>query len=160
MILHISGGGFCYPNERIKRTEGSHRLVLIAGGVGINPIVSIMREIDRAGHSAEKVSLLFSAKSRDELIFRRDIDDICERSPDTFTASYFVTGDVRNDDETGRVFYTRIDGGHLSEALGSGDDGNDVFCYICGPNSMTKECAAALIKLGVPKENVFYELWW
>ena len=119
-----------------------------------------MREIDRAGHSAGKASLLFSAKKADELIFRRDIEDICERRPDTFTANYFVTGDVRNDDETGRVFYTRIDGGHLSKALGSGDDVSEVFCYICGPNSMTKECVAALIKLGVPKENVFYELWW
>ena len=163
-VHHIAGGGFCYPNEKIKRAEGSHRLVLIAGGVGINPIVSITREIDKAGHSAKKVSLLFSAKSRDELIFRGDIEDICERRRDTFEASYFVTGDGGGNarargDETGRVFYARIDASHLSVALGD-DDVSGVFCYVCGPNSLTEDCVAALMKLGVPKENVFYELWW
>ena len=71
-----------------------------------------MREIDRAGHSAEKVSLLFSAKSRDELIFRRDIDDICERSPDTFAASYFVTGNnaTRLPDGYSQIFRSYVFG--------------------------------------------------
>ena len=80
-----------------------------------------------------------------------------------FTASYFVTGNNArgDDDETERVFYMRIDEGHLSRALGFGGGGvSDVFCYVCGPNSMTEDCAAALVKLGVPKDNVFYELWW
>ena len=124
--------------------------------------MSIIREIDKGDHnSAEKVSLLFSAKSRDELIFRRDIEDICERRPDTFTARYFVTGgEARDDDDTRRAFGKRIDSDDLSSALGGGGDMSSVFCYICGPNPMTKDCAAALIQLGVPKDNVFYELWW
>ena len=165
--LLASGGGFCYPNEKTRSAGSSHRLILIAGGVGINPIVSIMKEIDRADCAPKKVSLLYSAKRIDELIFRDDIDDICERRVETFTANYFVTGnDERTEEEEERkVICSRIDAGHLARALALGDDGagtreSDVFCYVCGPNSLTEDSVAALTTLGVPKENVFYELWW
>ena len=166
-VLLASGGGFCYPNEKTRSAGNNHRLILIAGGVGINPIVSIMREIDRASYTPQKVSLLYSAKSREELIFRDDIDDICERRAETFTANYFVTGDDKRAEEgETKVICSRIDAGHLARALAlSDDDGittreSGTFCYICGPNSLTEDSVAALTSLGVPKENVFYELWW
>ena len=73
--LQVGGDFFYNPSY----TDPSRDLLLIAGGVGANPIVSIFRHAaylhkncsnDKSLHKPGKVHMLFSAKSKEELIFK------------------------------------------------------------------------------------------
>lgn len=60
----------------VAKIDGSSRtsILLLAGGVGINPLASMIFEInkilDLRNDANIKVGLLYSAKSEDELIFK------------------------------------------------------------------------------------------
>ena len=65
------GGDFFYDST----SENSKELLFIAGGVGINPLYSILQEINGSLQDGQlnkdvKVELLYSASSLDELIFK------------------------------------------------------------------------------------------
>lgn len=61
------GGDFIYDHPQ------SHDLLLIAGGVGINPLMAMLlhhtRLIER-GKTQQRVKLLYSAKNITELLFK------------------------------------------------------------------------------------------
>ena len=67
------GGDFYYYAEK---SEQKPDLLLMAGGVGINPLISTMRHAEdlnegSGGHSEhfDKLMLLYSARTKEELIF-------------------------------------------------------------------------------------------
>ena len=71
------GGDFYYYAEK---SEQKPDLLLIAGGVGINPLISTMRHAEdlnegSGGHSEHfgKLMLLYSARTKEELIFHVSI---------------------------------------------------------------------------------------
>lgn len=69
-----AGGDFFYDPST---TEKMPNLTLIAGGVGINPLLSILlnlsckyAESPNVGHFPEHLTLLYSAKSKEEILFQ------------------------------------------------------------------------------------------
>ena len=66
------GGDFHYDIT----PQQSHNLLLIAGGVGINPLMSVLYTVSaletsgNTGQTESRVVLLYSAKSQEELIFK------------------------------------------------------------------------------------------
>lgn len=75
MAVRVGGEFFFDPQP----ADASRNLVLIAGGVGINPLLSILRHAadlhrDRAnkgsGYEIGTVKLFYSAKSTSELLFK------------------------------------------------------------------------------------------
>ena len=70
MSLKVGGDFFYDP-----MSENSEELLFIAGGVGINPLYSIIQEINESLQDGQlrkdvKVKFLYSASSLDELIFK------------------------------------------------------------------------------------------
>ena len=63
------GGNFYFDP---KPSDSSPDLLLIAGGVGINPIYSIVQHVADISHYQHtgKTVLLFSAQHQDELLFK------------------------------------------------------------------------------------------
>ena len=150
------GGDFYYPLDDL--TE-SHSLLLIGGGVGINPLYSVLQHsadlvAAGAGPAPSQVSLLYSAARAEELIFRADIEKQCGEL-DTFQAEFFVT---RERGEEGEVNYRRITKADLEKVLGGREE--RTLCYLCGPPAMVDQVRAWLTQLNVSQENIRYELWW
>jgi len=162
------GGDYHYPNTTITDKGGSHNLLLIGGGVGINPLASIFFHI-AAGQSKSqlsqvgKVQLLYSASARNELIFRQDFDKISQEKATVFKPKYFVTKEPRFDDDD-TIVQGRLTKDHLKVALdelGFFDGGDKpTFCFICGPTPMIQSVESQLESLGLAKDHIFYELWW
>eukprot|EP00095_Tigriopus_kingsejongensis_P008270 maker-scaffold240_size241964-snap-gene-1.19 protein:Tk08270 transcript:maker-scaffold240_size241964-snap-gene-1.19-mRNA-1 annotation:"oxidoreductase nad-binding domain-containing protein 1-like" len=144
------GGDFFWPNKRTLAPP-THNLILIGGGVGINPLLSILRSVHDLEDSLrpQNTQVLFSAKSEEELIFRSDILEIC-RSPQ-MGAHFFVTG-------PGEAATGRINREHVEPLLQ--DKAAPYMVYICGPNPMIKDMEGILMSLDIPAANIFYELWW
>lgn len=153
------GGNFFYPNE--STTDSEHNLLLIAGGVGINPIASIifqavhLKEIGQISNQ-NQIQLLFSAKSHADLLFKEKFDEFQDSA---FTRKYFLTDEKESKKQTSDFEYHRINRKILSQALANFNS-NPVYCFICGPNPMITSIKTDLVELGVQQKNIFYELWW
>ena len=68
--VHMRVGGNFYFDP--KPGDSCPDLLLIAGGVGINPIYSIVRHVADISQYQDigKIMLLFSAQNQDELLFK------------------------------------------------------------------------------------------
>ena len=86
------GGDFVYelPGE-----HASAKLLLIAGGIGINPLYSILQHLLLIS-TTSKIALLYSAKSADELAFRPEIQRLDLSHPDSLRVLFAVTGSDNN----------------------------------------------------------------
>jgi len=150
------GGDFFYPTDDIV-TSDNHSLLLIGGGVGINPLLSIWmhaRDLwkdDTAENKPQQVHLLFSAVSKEELIFKNMFDCTTKEFPN-FTASYFVTRP--GPDRTGR-----FDMSELSLRVSQLKPGR-VIVYLCGPPLMNRDAVKMLKELDIPEEDIRYEVWY
>lgn len=108
LIQGGSGGCIYYP-------EKHEDIVCIAGGIGITPIISMLR----TAHQAEKSATLYhSVKHRDELIFANEFPD----------AHYVVTS------EDQRLDFPQIAQQH----------GKFAHYFLCGPQSFIDEAAYKL----------------
>ncbi|MFH0849687.1 MAG: FAD-dependent oxidoreductase [Candidatus Bathyarchaeota archaeon] len=141
--LHVDGGqGSTYYTR-----EMGDRLVLIAGGIGVTPIISILRYADEAGDVC--ATILYSASSLGELLYREEIEAM-EKRNGRIRAHFFVTGEVS------RHRQGRINEAALRElALDT-----DALYFISGPRDMIMGMVAALRNLGVDEANIRYEVWW
>lgn len=126
-------------------------LVLIGGGIGITPLMSILRYVDEAAPGV-RVSLFYSASTPSELLFRDELSELATRNS-AITCLLTVT---RNTDEPWDGAVGRIDAGTLTQA---GLDLGALF-YVCGPPPMIRDVLSMLKHLGVPDSHVKYEQWW
>ncbi|CAH1789140.1 unnamed protein product [Owenia fusiformis] len=147
------GGDFHFDPLSSPSTD----LLLIAGGVGINPLYSIFLHCsEQAASTGARVNLLYSASTSDELVFKKNIDSICKECTN-FNRQYFVTKE--NTQATKDLTNSRINKSTLANSLESLDR-NKVLCYICGPLSMLQDMERTLVELGVSEDRIMYEKWW
>jgi len=153
------GGEFFYPPRNISVGE-SHNILLIAGGVGINPLLSIWLHASSMYKANDKdkansVHLLYSAVNQQELVFRDIIDTTCEETSQ-FKSTYFLT----RTNEDSNMKMGRIKFEDVKEALSNFEGKGRTLAYLCGPPNMIRDVSQMLKKLDVPKENVYFELWY
>ena len=87
--LPIDGGYGDFYYDPSREPEDGPAVALIAGGIGITPLMSMLRAADEAPRSPE-LTLVYSASSPDELAFRADIDRIAASNP-RIAAHYTIT---------------------------------------------------------------------
>ncbi|HEY0002752.1 MAG TPA: 2Fe-2S iron-sulfur cluster-binding protein, partial [Actinoplanes sp.] len=136
--LRVSGphGEFtCNPEHDL--TAGA--LLLIAGGVGITPLMSVLVAAADAGHTG-RIVLLASYRTEEEVAFRPEIEALRQRLPG-LTVSTFVTGrDGRIGLDVLRAYST--DAGRV---------------HLCGPAAMMQDVIGHLTELRVPREAIHTE---
>ena len=156
------GGDFHYPN-RVTDAGARHNLLLVAGGVGVNPLASIFTHAAEAAAKDKvgQVKMLYSAKSVQELIFRDKLDAItgADGTGGRFGVKYFVTKETCPDDDDRAFHHGRITSEDLKEQVEALNE-LPTYCYICGPTGFIQSTDIILQDLGFPKSNIFFELWW
>lgn len=134
------GGRFVYP-------AGDDRpLVLLAGGIGITPLLSMLR-YSVAAQPTRPVTLLYSARDRHTLAFLHELQVISERHPQVRVG---IT--LSHDDGAGsRWRHGRIDQALLRQYVTH--PAHTVFC-LCGPDAMMHAMEALLREEGVQAEQI------
>uniref|UniRef100_A0AAV2K2E2 Oxidoreductase NAD-binding domain-containing protein 1 n=1 Tax=Knipowitschia caucasica TaxID=637954 RepID=A0AAV2K2E2_KNICA len=133
-------------------------LLLVAGGVGINPLYSILlhtAELLRLKQdSVRSVHLSFSAKSPQELLFKSSISETCALFPSVLSCDFHVTqGSTELEPPMSR--------GRISiDDLRAHVRPPSSLCYLCGPPTMIESLSVSLQELGLPPERVRFEKWW
>jgi len=124
----------------------SNRIVLIAGGVGITPLMSILRYLTDQSWKGD-IYFLYSAKSPQDIIFHQELDDLQRRFPNLHL--HITLTRTEGTDWDGRK--GRITGEFLRQTI-SDLAGRPV--YICGPASMMEPTIQTLRELGVPADQI------
>ena len=120
-------------------------LLLVAGGSGVVPLMSMLRYRAAIG-SEVPATLLYSSRSWEEIIYRAELERLADdpqvRVLHTLTRSH----------PPGWERYTRrIDRAMLADAAGIAPGG---LAYVCGPTALVEHVASELVALGYPPERV------
>ena len=119
--------------------------VFIVGGVGISPIVSILRSLaDR--HEKRPLLLFYSSKTWEEVTFREELENLTRRL--NLQVIHTLTKPPEDwKGERGRI-NAEMMGRHLPE------NRVEYEYFICGPDPMQMAVRKALEELGLPLEKV------
>lgn len=124
---------------------GAAGYVFIAGGVGITPVMSILRTMADRG-DARPVLLIYGSRTWDEITFREEIDGLPER----LHIEVVHVLEEPPDDWQG-------EGGRITAELMARylpENRMQLEYFICGPEPMQKAIKTALDRLGLPMEQV------
>ncbi|MBC8498267.1 oxidoreductase [Candidatus Bathyarchaeota archaeon] len=146
-VIYVDGG----QGEFYYKREMGDSLTLIAGGIGITPLMSMLRYVDE-GTSDVGAKLFYSARAPSEMVFHRQLEDISGRNP-RVDCVFTVT---RPGGEPWEGHRGRIDDELLRA---EGVDMGGIF-FICGPKPMGQDMEETLKGLGVAEERIRYEQWW
>lgn len=142
--ISAGSGSFYY-----QRPMGD-RVVLIGAGIGVTPMLSILRHIHR-GEPEVSARLLYGVSVEEEILFRDELEAMARDNP---RVRLMITVSQPSPDWSG--LRGRIDVDKLREA----NLGSDSLYFLCGPPGMVEETAASLEDLGVPPARIRYEKWW
>ena len=129
--------------------NGVTSVVLIAGGVGITPVMSMLRHLTDTNWQGDTY-FVYCAKTPRDIIFRRELEDLQKRFP---RLHLLVTlSRAEGTDWTGRT--GRLSAEMLAETI---PNLGRQPVYLCGPDSMMKATISLLRELGVPEKQIHLE---
>jgi ferredoxin-NADP reductase len=136
------------------RSVNERHLVMVAGGSGITPIMSIAETVLRL-EEASRVTLIYGNRSLDDVIFRERLAALCEEFGGRLRVDHVLE---RPPDDwqhgrgllTGEVLESRL------QSLGIEDDGVTRY-FLCGPTPMMEAAHEALERCGVDASRIAEE---
>ncbi len=120
-------------------------MVLIAGGSGITPFMSMIREITECGLD-RSVQLVYGSREPRDVIFHEALQEISRR----FSNIRYTP--VMEEPPVGYQGYRGLITGELLKEV-VGETGAKTF-YLCGPQGMYDLCVPALERMGVPGRKI------
>jgi predicted ferric reductase len=135
------------PYGRFTPVRDAGPYLFVAGGIGITPFLSILREWDAAG-IAEPVTLIWSVRTRDERID----EGFFEVTATRHAAFRFVPVLTR---EPGAAA-PRVDRALLSACIGPANAAR-LAAYVCGPDPFRRAVIGHLRDLGLPRRAIHDE---
>ncbi|MFO7640195.1 MAG: ferredoxin reductase family protein [Candidatus Competibacteraceae bacterium] len=135
-------GVFSMPESEDRRA------VFIAGGIGITPILSMLRARRERGDQ-ESMWLIYANQSEDEIIMREALEELADALALTLVHVLAEPSDAW-DGETGYIDAELLDR-HLP------DDAPDIDYFVCGPPPMMDQVEPALNARGVDTLRLYSE---
>ena len=118
-------------------------LVLIGGGSGMVPLMSMLRHYDRADASPRPILFLVSARSLDRVLYKEELKELKEKHPN-LSVVITLTDEIP---ATWSGYRRRIDESMLRETVGM-LQGEMPMIYICGPTGFVEAVSRELVSMG------------
>lgn len=139
-------------------TYNAQHVVLLAGGSGITPLFSIARSLINIS-AATNVTLIYSVRTKEEIIFRRAIEDWALRHQERVKIYYAISqpGDI--DIQTASIIRGRINKLVTRKLIKSvvGEAFETAHYFICGPAGLMNIHKDMLEAQRVPDGNIYME---
>ena len=146
-ILESTGpAGHLYYNPLFHGQD----LVFLAGGSGITPFASMIREVTDRGLD-RKIHLLYGCRQPEEAVFHEELQLRAARHPN-FTYDLVIS--EPSEDYPGLTGWLDAD----LIITQTGDVTGKTF-YLCGPQAMYEFCMQELQKLNVPRRRIRQEVF-
>jgi ferredoxin-NADP reductase len=143
LSVRSPSGAFKYPSR------DDRPIVLLAGGIGITPLISMLRHAVQAEPS-RSVTLLYSARTEADFAFREELAVIARRHPQVRVH----LASTRS--ASAGIYPGRLDAELIRMCV---PDIAGSVCLICGPAGMIDQMKAVLASLEVPAAQVRYEVF-
>jgi len=144
-------------------TNKHNHIALIAGGTGITPMYQLARQIFKNPDDKTKVTLVFGNISEQDILLKREFEDLEQRFPQRFRA-FYVLDQPPESWQQGKGHITK----DLLKTVIPGPKEENVKIFVCGPPGLYKaisgskkspadqgELAGVLQELGYSKDQVF-----
>jgi predicted ferric reductase len=136
------------PHGSFTLDDAGQAVVMVAGGVGIAPLLGMLEEAAVA-RDRRAFRLLYAARKPSELT---GIDRLRElQTMIDLEVRYFVDLDAHEPEFS----HGPIGMAQLADAVGSSP--RDVEAYVCGPSRMMEQVTDTLLELRVPRNAIHYE---
>jgi ferredoxin-NADP reductase len=146
-ILESTGpAGHLYYNPLFHGRD----LVFLAGGSGITPFASMIREVTDRGLD-RNIHLLYGCRKPEEAVFHEELRRRADRHPN-FTYDLVIS----DPDEGYQGLTGLLDADLITDR--TGDVTGKTF-YLCGPQAMYEFCLPQLQKLNVPRRRIRQEVF-
>jgi len=134
-------GHFYFNNE--------NKAAFIAGGVGITPLMSMLRHIIK-NKIKGTYKLFYSCKTQNDILYREELKEMKKKGIEVII---FLTRE-----ETVPVEYEkgRIDEGRIRKYV---KNPNEFVYLMCGPSNLVSSLKDLLIKMNVPETSIKFESW-
>ena len=142
LMVSAARGRFTLPEAAAQ-----HPLLFIAGGTGVAPLRSMIVESVNAGRRGG-MALVYSARTPEEFAYVDELRALDDAGRIALTLT--LTGDAQD----WRHARGRAGDHHLAELATA-----RTMAFICGPPSMVTDIPQALIRLGIPREQIKTEDW-
>lgn len=167
------GGSFVWPPPNIDVIKLA-RVVFIAGGVGINPLISILSHLAEAEKVPFYISFIYSFRhsgegSNEKILFEERLMEIFDKKNivgeliihRTSGEAKSVNGKELRANEKAVYRDWRVGKDDILKALGPVDDRGSALCYICGVPTMTDHFVEIAANAeGMHRDRVLLERWW
>lgn len=130
-------------------TDADTPLVFLAGGIGVTPLMSIIREQVKAGRN-RKMILLWALAEKDDALFLEELENMRKDFPEF---SYWIT---LSREQADGFHHGRISKELLEEAGVTALDGYGEY-FLCGPLPMMRSAKTLLLENGISLEHIHME---
>ncbi|CEN59755.1 hypothetical protein ASPCAL02199 [Aspergillus calidoustus] len=183
------GGSFVWPPSTVKLEE-IRNVVFVAGGVGINPIMSMLSHLNNndettgSFHPSLNIHILYSSKlphaatpetALNQIPFLPRLREIVRSRRQSqrlrVTLDLFLTNNHDSSSalpaqplQDSTIQLRRISRDDLFRSVSGRDPQykpEETVCYVCGPPQMTDEVVNILSELlDGQKDRIYFEKWW
>jgi ferredoxin-NADP reductase len=131
----------------VWEAQGDEPLLLVAGGSGVVPLMSMIRHRQAAG-STVGTKLLYSSRSWEDVIYREELERLASNG-----GGLTVVHTLTRMQPSGWTGYARrVDDEMLSEVAWMPAD--EPSSFICGPTPFVEAVSSALVRLGHPAPTI------
>jgi Na+-transporting NADH:ubiquinone oxidoreductase subunit F len=149
---HLAEGDtvtFAGPYGKFKVSETSVPMLFIAGGSGMAPIWSMLRDMKENGTN-RTTRYFFGAQTQNDLYFTQELFQLQNELPDF----RFIPALSREPENSGwageRGKITDVVARHIPDASGH-------EAYLCGSPGMIETCVATLQAIGIATDKIYYD---
>jgi propane monooxygenase reductase component len=132
------------------RDSSPRRLVFIAGGAGMAPVLSLLRSMAEKG-TERAATFYYGARTEDDLFALEEMERLSDVLPD------FKFIPALSEDEEGGTW--EGEAGLITDVVDrlEDDDLAEVDAYLCGPPPMVDAAIALLEQRGVPEAHIYFD---
>ncbi|MFC9431297.1 2Fe-2S iron-sulfur cluster-binding protein [Streptomyces sp. NPDC056987] len=162
-VKHVAGGRFSTHARQglragdrlaVRGPSGSFHAgprppgetVLIAAGSGVTPMMSMIRTRLAVRPGRDRIALLYSSRSAEEIIFADELTRLAKDRPDRLSVTHVLTR------EEGR-----LDAAGVRRWVTGLSPSPEAHYFVCGPEPLMDAVQGVLAGLGVPDEAVHHE---
>lgn len=139
-----------YGSMSLRDSEKARGITLIAGGAGIGPMLSLLREL-AANHDPRPIRLLYGNKDYEQMVLQDEIKSLQKTMADF--AQQLV---CENPTDHAEVRQGVIVQDYIAETIDP-ELAKDWAVYFCGPPAMIASVKTSLRSLRIPDANIHYE---
>ncbi|MFP4169356.1 MAG: ferric reductase-like transmembrane domain-containing protein [Desulfonatronovibrionaceae bacterium] len=128
-------------------------LVFVAGGIGITPLMSMLRYMRDKKEKKRSVLLLFGNPNTEQIVFRRELEKIESGGVPRLKVVHVLSAPEEDwSGERGHIDQEKI------TRLGGSDLSGKSF-YVCGPPPLVNDVVNTLLNMGVSYRQIHVEIF-